>query len=871
MTTAAQIDYDALAEQARKQAAPAPKKSAQAAVDYDALAAQARQAPAAPAADFTTNSIDPATGKGYGLYDMVGPAGLAKVPFDKYQSAIIAGYTPARGVAAKYRDDLAATQPSWFQRVTTPTLPNPNTTPIDSSWGANKDAAWNAAANAMGVGGNIVKRAARTVEGAVEFPFHVAGTVSNLSSSDPETSARAEDALLAMHPATQIYDRFKELGQDWKQSPALAGENVVGDALGMYLTGKLAEGALKAPKTVGDIAESGIRRLAGSGPGVASKLAREAAEDNRVIDLHNADKQAEAQQKWRDAQAKATADHQAELLRLRQKYAQDTRNATEKARTGTAEDRAQYQAKQLASKQKYEQDVRDQTAKFQAERAKAIQENADAQREYNQKIGKTAQHNREATAAERAQAQQAARLQVGGSQLIYGLRQLDKTLRAKANDLYGAVREKMDGATLPSDTLADGVKAAQAEWIRGSPAKVAEFNAMVSPGQPGPELVLADQTAQNMGYKDFRTAISNPDIRSTLSRALPPDVWQAAIGQGTRPISWNDLQGFYEETGAKISEGPQPGKGDIFKALQQVHKFVGDQMQQLADTRDVGDQFRAARKFYREYMDAFHEPTGPSSSGSPVAQALLAKDPEVAARIFASPSGMRGITDLRRYSPSLASLAQDVRQTAQTDIRVPTRKSAVDIPQPKAKPVPGGANLPLPPIQESEPAPRAAQLPLPPVLPEPETVPFREPKLAPRRTISAGDLQRANEAAVRARAAGLAGHLFWWTGVWPAFRMLSELSKGAEVSLKPLALMPAAGAAGMATEELMGQPAVMEFLTRASRQQVARIPPDLRGQMPDVVSLAEKRGIKVSPILAAYAAAIQNNRGNQPARQGSQQ
>jgi hypothetical protein len=505
--------------------------------------------------------------------------------------------------------------------------------------------------------------------------------------------------------------------------------------------------------------------------------------------------------------------------------------------------------------------VRDARTKFYADSKAAEQANVEAKRKYNQEIGKTAQQNRESTAAERAKADQAGKLQVGGSQLIYGLRQLDKALRTKANDLYGAVREKMAGVSLPSDTLADGVKAAQKKWIRGSPAKVAEFNAMMSPGQPGPELVLADQTAQNMGYKDFRTAITNPAIRSTLSRALPPDVWQAAIGQGTRPILWNDLQGFYEETGAKVAEGPQPGKGDIYKALQQVHQFVGDQMQQLADAQGVGPQHRAARAFYRDYMDTFHEPTGPSGSGSPVAQALQAKDPLVAVDKFAGDSGDRGIAVLRRYSDSLANLAQDVRQRAQTKVTVPARKSVADLPTPKTKPLPAGSNLPLPPIQEPAPVPRASNLPLPPVLPEPEPVPYRAPKLTPTKTISAEDLQRANAAAIHARGQGLASRVVGWAAIWPAFRMLSELTRTGETSLRPLAAVPAAGAAGMTAEALLDHPGVMDFLTRASKQQLARIPPDLQGQMPQIVAAAKVRGVPISPILAAYAATIQRNQG----------
>jgi hypothetical protein len=446
---------------------------------------------------------------------------------------------------------------------------------------------------------------------------------------------------------------------------------------------------------------------------------------------------------------------------------------------------------------------------------------------YTQKFSQTIQQNRAAAAAERAKSDQAAHLQVGGSQLIYGLRQLDKALRAKANDLYGAVREKMAGASLPSDTLADGVKAAQTEWIRGSPAKVAEFNAMMSPGQPGPELVLADQTAQNMGYKDFRTAISNPAIRSTLSRALPPDVWDAAIGQGTRPISWNDLQGFYEETGAKIADGPQPGKGDIYKAIQQVHQFVGDQMQQLADAQGVGPQHRAARAFYRDYMNTFHEPTGPSSSGSPVAQALLAKDPLAAADKFAGDSGDRGIAILRRYSDSLANLAQDVQRAAREKITVPARKTMA------------GTSQPVIPLE-----------------------------LKPRQTISSPDIAAARRAAAETRA-----NKVWnrgqWAATWPIFQAARALWGGRIPSIPMMGLESAGMLATVkATTGLLRYPPMIRFLEQARPEDIPLIPPELRGDLPGLVSIAQRQGVRVSPALAA-AAATTGTAGQQPAQPSS--
>lgn len=628
--------------------------------------------------------------------------------------------------------------------------------------------------------------------------------------------------------------------KDFANNPYGTIEGGIGQAAVLEAAPGIAEGARS-------VAEDTVRRVVGSGPGVASKLARAAAEDNRVIDLHNADKITNAQQNWQEAQAKATTDHQAELLRLRQKYAQDTRNALEKARTGTADDRAKYQSDQLAAKQTYDQSVRNQTQKFETDRAAAQKANADALRNYNQGIGKVAQQNRAATEAAQARTGQVARLQVGGSQLIYGLRQLDKALRDHAATMYDAIREKVGDATLPGTNLAVAARSALSK-ISGTSVTPTVFRDILSK--------YPEAEPETIEYQGAKIPRSNP-----LYDVL---VQNGAVS--SPPVTFTDLQGYYSELGLELSKGTLPA--DVYQASRALQDSIGDMMQKMADNAKVGDKFWDARTFYRKYMDTFHEPTGPSSSGSPVAQALLSKDPLVAADKFSGDSGDRGVADLRHYSDSLANLAQNVRQTAQTKISAPARGSVADLSRDKPVPVPAGANLSLPGVVDSAPSPRASKLPLPPVLPDAEQVPFRQPKLSPRRTISEGDLRYANEKAVQARAAGLAGHLFWWTGVWPAFRMLSELSRGAEISPRALALMPASGAAGMATEELMSQPAVVDFLTRATKQQVAKIPSDLRGSMPEIVAKAKSRGVQVSPILAAWAASIQRN---QESKQGSQQ
>jgi hypothetical protein len=819
-------------------------------------AAPATTVSSAFAPDLTTNTIDPATGTGYGLYRMGSydfNAGQVskpeiQVPYNRVQDAIAAGYKLHPDEAPRYQRDTAhngsvsratGQVKSLLARMTE-TMPD---TPLEGNWWQKANAA---AANVEKLPFNVTNR---TLRGLAGLPAGLAQTATGISHGDSA-------ALESLDPAAMGENSYKGLQQDTSDiGPMAALGNLGGDALTAYATGKLggkvADTGIAAAEGTGDAAQSIVRRMAGSGPGVARALVREATEDNRQIALRNADKQAEAMDKWHEAQTKADYDHRADLLKLRQQYAQSVRDATEKARTGTAKDRAEVQSKNLAAKQKYEQDVRDAQQKYATDRAEALRANAEAQRALNQKVGQTAQQNRAATAAERAKVDQEGKLQVGGSQLIYGLQQLDKALRDRAGTMFDAVREKVGTVTRPGTDLGTRARAALTK-ISGSSTVPKPFSD-----------ILGKYPETEPEFIEYQGA------QIPKTNRLYDVLKQQGMGAGAPPVTFGDLQGYYTETGAELSKGTLPG--DVYLATKELHNAIGDMMQEMASGAGAGKEFWDSRVFYRNYMDTFHEPTGPSGSGSPVAQALLAKDPAVAVEKFAGDAGDRGIAVLRRYSDSLANLAQNVRRTAREKVTVPARKSAVDIPAPKATPVPAGANLPLPGVVESLPAARAANLALPPVLPDDPVVPFHDPKLTPPRTISAEEIQRRNAAGIHSRAQGMATRLLGWTAIWPAFRILSELTRTGSASLRPLAAIPAAGAAGLGVESLLEYPPVMDFLTRATPRQIATIPPELRGSMPEIINEAKARGVKISPILATWAVTVQRNRAGQTNQQSSQQ
>lgn len=67
---------------------------------------------------------------------------------------------------------------------------------------------------------------------------------------------------------------------------------------------------------------------------------------------------------------------------------------------------------------------------------------------------------------------------------------------------------------------------------------------------------------------------------------------------------------------------------------------------------------------------------------------------------------------------------------------------------------------------------------------------------------------------------------------------------------------PMAGglAVNMALERVFQNPRVIDFFTRATPKDIAQVPEDLRGNLPQIVRAAQSQGVKVSPALAALVA-----------------
>jgi hypothetical protein len=130
-------------------------------------------------------------------------------------------------------------------------------------------------------------------------------------------------------------------------------------------------------------------------------------------------------------------------------------------------------------------------------------------------------------------------------------------------------------------------------------------------------------------------------------------------------------------------------------------------MGEMADANGAEGEWQEARDFWRQYKEDFHEPTGPSGSGSPVAQALDAVDPKNIRQPFLNKqatTGNRAVEILKKYpehgGQHAASLAEEMLGNHRSMNAIPektTPKALKTTPEVHELP----ANKPLPARPES--------------------------------------------------------------------------------------------------------------------------------------------------------------------------
>lgn len=491
-----------------------------------------------------------------------------------------------------------------------------------------------------------------------------------------------------------IHQRVAEFQKDYAENPRTAIENLSGDLLGMYLSGKLLDAGGKVIKPF-------VKGVAG----VIPKIARAGAEIAT------------------DTTPRETA--------------QMVRGASE----GNAAEAAKAAEKNTAQEAKRGIDLKKHFEKTQA--TKAANEAATSPIARKEALGRGVEHL--------------------DTKFKADLDTLKKSVNEKANAKYSALNAALDEVPANRDFLPTALEESSSQ-IKGSNTEPAIF-------------------------KDMEKRFN-----------------------GTEPLTYRDLQGYYSELGKELSKGTLPG--DVYHAYDLLQESIGQEMQRVADSRGMGPQLADARATWRQMKQTFYDPK------SPLTKALKSTERGKAISALQG-ADQSGIEALAKYDPELAKRANTIRGY---------QAEAKSIP---AKP---GALKSLPKL-----GPKEA-----PVVPKQTTLTPESIQAAKEQSLLKGtDTMRHSKSPLVSAVAGY--------GTIKALLMRNLPTAGLDIAARLLY-----GAAKPALATMLENPKIVAELTKFNARDAAaiqRLPPEARtafvGDFKPVVDAAKAKGVPVSPALSA--------------------
>lgn len=639
-------------------------------------------APASP--DFTANP------KGEGLYRMLPvenpnqvvslSSGEIQVPFSKIQDAQSSGYQLHPDERKRYLKDLTyqGRGPTFGEQVRNKfaelTEPVQNPAPISIVPGGNT---------------NQMRAAARTI---ASVPGYLGQVLAAAYHGKEDNNQELMDLIDPAKLPEGLYKQFQSDRQTYGNN--IAADNLVGNIEGMVAVGAITHGLTKA---------------AG---GLATKTLQGTADRFRM----NSQKMVGAGE---NAIKREVASQAEAANTTREKAIQSNAAATEKTLADRGKvDEANAAADLLRKQHEQAVEVTDaaNNAKM-AEHASKVQSvedaNAAAQAEYQAAKAKVDEITQAAQDTETQRGQLARQVQQQSARMIDRLHQVQAAWKDSSelqkskgyqpvgilDKAYAKLRQMTSGATVPSSALADAVKNAQSK-IAGSNESIKIFKDILSKNP--------DADPEFIDYQGSKIPKTNP-------------LYQVLKDQGhveeNPPPTWKDLQGYYTELGRSLSAGNLPN--DVYLALRSLQGDIGGLMDQMASSRGAGALWKTTKAQYRDFMQTFRESTGPNHSGSPIAQALDAKDPAYAIKpLTAEETAQRVRNDLSRFDPPVngvggaAKLYDNFRDVSRQFDSLP---KPIKIPEAPVAPTPA-------------PTPVAPSLAPRPTLPKgAEPVPYSEP------------------------------------------------------------------------------------------------------------------------------------------------
>jgi hypothetical protein len=313
----------------------------------------------------------------------------------------------------------------------------------------------------------------------------------------------------------------------------------------------------------------------------------------------------------------------------------------------------------------------------------------------------------------------------------------------------------------------------------------------------------ADMEAVHDAYQEASGAISDVQGEPRLLTRLGKSI------QRGDALTYSDLQSLYSELGKELSKGTLPGSA--YHAYDVLQEGVGNDMQRIADSQGQGATLTDARNYWRRMKQTFGKPISITDAATKAIGGVADETQANQIRLLGAfdPAIPRQVAHIANIERGVEAMPKPVPE------RVLTREAA-------AKHV------------------AAPQLD---VTPRPTPKTFEPQKIGP-------------EEVAGAKAKGVEGrerqieHKGYWLAIGPLFYTISDILKGDMPSLPGAAASVAAPLAVQAAlTRMLTSPKVVDFLTKATPADIEQIPPEMRGNFPKILAEAQKRGIKVSPVL----------------------
>ena len=333
--------------------------------------------------------------------------------------------------------------------------------------------------------------------------------------------------------------------------------------------------------------------------------------------------------------------------------------------------------------------------------------------------------------------------------------------------------------------------------------------------------------ASNQGFLQSATLDASEKIKgSNTSVPILKDM-ERLIKTGD-VVNYKTLQGYYSELGREIVMGTLPG--DVYHALDTLHESIGNDMQRIADSQGLGTELKLAREYWRRMKQTFGDTSDAISDRA--GRELKDNNPDyIGEQISEYRQRLLG-----SFDPQIPNLLKTAAKALERLGKLPTEESARKM----------IAKIPRPPEATVVPPPGTKPVPDP-----------RAPLLAEKKTISAEDLTQANrESLAEIEKLARTGHspLLTSISVFDAIRNGMEgnwAGVGRDVAARGLYEVGKQGFAAV-----LRNPSVIEFQSKPTAEQIAKIPPGLRGpNLKALLDEAKGKGIKVDPRLYVVAAA----------------